>query len=84
MLVSSMFNSRVSYATILFVLVMVLIIIAKPNFLFIEEDASSATKGIRPFGVANPKSTIFSLGVVTVVIAIICMALITVIDIICK
>ena len=58
-------RQRIVYATAFYALLMTLVIAAKPSALF---DAD--TGDIRPFGVSRNDQTVFSLGVVTVVLAV--------------
>jgi hypothetical protein len=66
---------RVIYATLFFVLVMALILIAKPWPVF-ESDGT-----VTPFGVGE-RRTVFPLGVVTSVVAVLSMFTFTLIDVI--
>lgn len=70
-------NTRLIYATAFFILLISLIATTKPNLLF-ERDGS-----IKPFGIGEDK-TMFSFGVITVVIAILSFYFFCVIDVIFK
>lgn len=72
---NSFFNTRVIYATLFYVLLIVLIVISKPSILF-NIDGS-----IKPFGIGEEK-TMFSLGVFTVVISILSFYVFCLIDLI--
>lgn len=70
-------NTRIIYSIIFYILLIVLIIISRPSFLF---DASG---NLRPFGVdidGSGNKTMFSLGVFSVVIAIISFYIFCIID----
>lgn len=68
-------NNRVQYSILAYVLLISLIVIAKPPVLF-------DTKGnVKPFGIGEHK-TIFSLGVLTVTLSIVVFYIFAVIDII--
>jgi branched-subunit amino acid ABC-type transport system permease component len=72
-------SSRTVYATLLFVLVMILILIVKPYPLFDEKGDPA------PFGVGeNKENTLISLGVVTIIVAICSTFLFGMIDLVCK
>lgn len=71
----SIFNTRVLYALDIYLLVIILILVAKPAIFFKDKHT------IRPFGAGGPKEkTVFSLGIATAVIAIASYYLVTVID----
>ncbi len=70
-------NTRLIYATVFFVLLVSLIATVKPNLLF-EKDGR-----IKPFGIGDDK-TMFSFGVITVVLAILSFYFFCVIDVIFK
>lgn len=57
-------NSRIVYAILFYVLLIVLIMITKPSMMF-EADGN-----IKPFGVGDDK-TMFSVGVFSVVLAVV-------------
>ena len=68
-------NSRIIYAIIFYVLLIILIVIAKPSVMF-ELDGS-----IKPFGVGEDK-TMFSVGVFSVVLAIVSYYIFCLVDMI--
>jgi len=68
-------NQRVIYAVLFYILLIMLIIISKPSVLFTDEG------GIKPFGIGEDK-TMFSLGVFTVVLAILSFYIFCLIDLI--
>lgn len=70
-------NTRLIYATAFFVLLISLIATVKPNLLF-ERDGR-----VKPFGIGDDK-TMFSFGVITVVLAILSFYFFCVIDVIFK
>lgn len=70
-------NSRVVYSVLFYALLMILILTVKPSIMFTNN------KEIKQFGVSEEK-TMFSLGVFTVVIAIISFYTFCIIDIIFK
>lgn len=70
-------NTRLIYATAFFVLLISLIATVKPS-LFFERDGK-----IKPFGIGDDK-TMFSFGVITVVLAILSFYFFCVIDVIFK
>jgi hypothetical protein len=72
---SLLLSQRVVYATLFYVLVIMLVMVLKPTFIFDEYG------NIRPFGVGNDK-TLFSLGVITVATAILSFYLFCIIDLI--
>ena len=59
-----MFNSRVSLSVIVFILCMVLLFILKPKLSFDKNG------DIRKFGIINDNDTIYSVGVISIMIAI--------------
>jgi hypothetical protein len=71
----SFFNARIIYSVLFYILLIVLIIIAKPSVMF-ENDGS-----IKHFGIGEEK-TMFSLGVFTVVLAILSFYVFCLIDLI--
>ena len=81
-----MANARVFYATIFFILVMVLVFVVKPKPLFSE--AGPADKVVTPFGFdgntmkSTESATLFSLGVVTILVAVISMFIFGLIDVV--
>jgi hypothetical protein len=68
-------NSRIVYATLFYVLLVILIVLAKPSIIF-EKDGS-----IKPFGVGEDK-TMFSLGVFSIVLAIVSYYIFCLVDMI--
>lgn len=68
-------NHRTIYATLFYILVVVLIIVSKPEFAF------DSNNNIRAFGI-GPNKSIVSLGVVSCVLAILSFYAFTLIDII--
>jgi hypothetical protein len=71
----SFLNARIIYSVLFYVLLIVLIIIAKPSVMF-ESNGS-----IKRFGIGEEK-TMFSLGVFTVVLAILSFYIFCLIDLI--
>ena len=69
-------SPRVLYASIFFILVMVLIFIVKPKPLFDENG------NIHSFGLTSNDSTVMSLGVITVAVAVTSMAVFSMIDVV--
>ncbi len=67
---------RVVYSLLFYVLALCLIIVAKPSFMF-----DSTSKEPKPFGVGEGKS-LYSLGVVTVTLAIVSFYIFALIDMI--
>jgi hypothetical protein len=70
-----LFNQRTTYTTVFFVLIVTLIIVWKPSFMFTLEG------NVKPFGVGEHK-TIFSLGCLVISLAVISFYIFAVIDII--
>lgn len=68
-------NGRTIYAVLLFTLLMTLLYIMKPSIMYKDNNE------IKPFGI-NKKETILSLGVITVVCAIMSFYLFAIIDMI--
>ena len=68
-------NSRIIYSVNLFILLMALVYVSKPNIMFEKNDA------IRKFGI-NQKETILSLGVFTVLASILSFYIFSMIDLI--
>lgn len=68
-------NTRIIYAILFYILLIVLIIISRPSIMF-ESDGS-----IKQFGIGEEK-TMFSLGVFTVVLAILSFYIFCMIDLI--
>ena len=66
-------NHRVVYSIVFYILIIVLVIVSKPPFIF--------EKGqVKEFGI-GPDKTIFSLGVIVVALAIISFYIFAIIDI---
>jgi hypothetical protein len=70
-------NSRVVYSLMFFLLLMVLIVVSKPSMIFNREGS------LKQFGIGEEK-TMFSLGVLTVVLAILSFYTFCIIDIVFK
>lgn len=68
-----MYPARVVYSVLFFVLLMTLVIVARPRMLF-EPDGA-----VRLFGV-GPRRTVFPLGVVSAVVAVLSMYTFSLID----
>lgn len=68
-------NSRIVYALLFYILLIILVIVSKPSVMF-ERDGS-----IRPFGVGEDK-TMFSLGVFSIVFAILSFYIFCLVDMI--
>lgn len=68
-------NSRIVYALLFYILLIILVIVSKPSVMF-EKDGS-----IRPFGVGEEK-TMFSLGVFSIVFAILSFYIFCLVDMI--
>lgn len=68
-------NSRIVYALLFYILLIVLVIVSKPSVMF-ERDGS-----IKPFGVGDDK-TMFSLGVFSIVFAILSFYIFCLVDMI--
>ncbi len=68
-------NTRVIYAILFYILLIVLIIISRPSIMF-ESDGS-----IKQFGIGEEK-TMFSLGVFTVILAVVSFYIFCMIDLI--
>ena len=68
-------NGRIVYSILLFVLLMLLMYCMKPSMMFKRDDT------IKPFGI-NKNKTIMSLGVFTIVCAIVSFYLFAMIDLI--
>ena len=68
-------NSRIIYAVIFYILLVVLIVLAKPSVMF-EKDGT-----IKQFGIGEDK-TMFSLGVFSVVLAIVSYYIFCLVDMI--
>lgn len=73
----SMFNKRLLYALVLFVLIVTLIIVSKPCYIFDKHGYPI------PFGTGEGK-TILSLGVLVILVAYLSFFTINIIDIVCK
>ena len=72
-----MYPARVAYSALFFVLVMALVVVARPPYVF---DGAGRP---RPFGV-EPGATLLPLGVVTVVAAAGSMFVFSLIDLVCS
>lgn len=70
-----MLNQRIIYASLFYLLLIVLIIVTKPIVIFDERG------NVRPFGIGQQK-TIFSLGVVVVALSVISFYIFCIIDLI--
>jgi hypothetical protein len=68
-------NPRVIYSLMFYVLIMTLLMVSKPDIMFMKDGT------IKPFGVGTQK-TVFSFGVFTIVVAIASFYTFTLIDII--
>lgn len=68
-------STRIIYSILFYVLLIILIILAKPSVMF-ENDGS-----LKPFGIGDDK-TMFSLGVFTVVLAVLSFYVFCMIDLI--
>lgn len=68
-------NTRIVYSVIFYVMLMTLLVIAKPNSIFDRDGC------IRPFGVGEDK-TLFSMGVYAVVLAVMSFYVFCVIDLV--
>jgi len=71
-----MLNSRVSYSIIVFILCMIILFIVKPKLAF-DQDGN-----IRKFGVQSKTDTIYSIGVVSIVLSIIIFYMFCLIDLV--
>lgn len=71
---------RVVYSILFYVLALCLIIVAKPSFIF-DTTSKEACKKPKPFGVGEGKS-LYSLGVVTVALAVVSFYIFALIDMI--
>ena len=69
-----MFNSRVSFSIIVFILSMILLFIVRPKIAFDENG------DIRKFGVLSKKDTIYSIGVLSITMAVIIFYIFCLID----
>lgn len=70
-------NSRVVYSVLFYILVMTLILIAKPSLMFDKKGE------VKRFGIGDDK-TMFSVGVLTALLAIISFYIFCIIDIVFK
>jgi len=68
-------NSRIIYAILFYVLLIILIVSAKPSIIF-ESDGS-----IKPFGIGEEK-TMFSMGTFTVVLALVSYYIFCLVDLV--
>jgi hypothetical protein len=71
-----MFNSRISYSIIVFILSMIILFIVKPKLAF-DQDGN-----IRKFGVQSKTDTIYSIGVFSIVMSIIIFYMFCLIDLV--
>lgn len=71
---TQLFNHRSMYSVIFYVLIIVLIIVSKPSFIFDERGH------VRGFGLGS-QQTVFSLGVLVVALAIVAYYIFAMIDI---
>lgn len=71
-----MLNSRVSYSIIVFILSMIILFIVKPKIAFDKNG------DIRKFGVQSKTDTIYSIGVLSIVLSIIIFYMFCLIDLI--
>lgn len=71
-----MFNSRVSYSIIVFILSMIILFIVKPKIAF-DGDGN-----IKKFGVHSKTDTIYSIGVLSIVLSIIIFYMFCLIDLV--
>ncbi len=71
-----LFNSRVSYSIIVFIMSMILLFITKPKLAF-EKDGS-----LKFFGISQKKDTIYSVGVLSVVLSLMIFYFFCMIDLI--
>lgn len=67
---------RIIYSILFYVLLMILVVLAKPSFLF-----TNNSHELKPFGIGDQK-TMFSFGVVAVIMAIVSFYLFAIIDMI--
>lgn len=68
---------RIIYSVLFYVLLMILVVLSKPSFIFKENNGAE----LKPFGIGADK-TMFSFGVFAVVMAIVSFYLFAVIDMI--
>lgn len=71
-----LFKSRVSYSIIVFIMSMILIFITKPKLAF-EKDGT-----LKSFGIAKKSDTVYSVGVLSITLAIIIFYFFCMIDLI--
>lgn len=72
-----MFVPRVAYSILFYVMAMAIVLVSKPTLMF-----DATTSNVRPFGL-GPGRTLFSLGAVTVALAIMSFYIFALIDAIC-
>jgi hypothetical protein len=72
----NLFNQRTTYTVLFYILVILLIIISKPSFIFNDQGL------IKPFGVGGDDKTIVSLGVMVVVLSIVSFYMFACIDVV--
>lgn len=70
------FQSRISYSLVVFTMSMILVFLTKPSIAFNHDG------DIKTFGVSDKSDTIYSVGVVTVTLAIVVFYLFCMIDLI--
>ena len=70
-------NTRIVYSILFYILLMILILLAKPSVMFDSDN------NIKIFGTGNDK-TMFSFGVFSVIVAIISFYIFSMIDLICN
>lgn len=71
-----LFNSRVSYSIIVFIMSMILLFITKPKLAF-ENDGS-----LKSFGISQKKDTVYSVGVISVLLSLMIFYFFCMIDLI--
>lgn len=69
-------NHRTVYATLFYILSIVLVMLAKPQLVFDQEG------NVKQFGVGGTNKTIISLGVINGVLALVSFYIFTIIDVI--
>ena len=72
---SGLVNTRIIYSILFYILLIILIIIAKPSLMF-DEDGH-----LKTFGIGEEK-TMFSLGVLTVILALLSFYIFCLIDLV--
>jgi hypothetical protein len=71
-----LFNSRVSYSIIVFIMSMILLFITRPKLAF-ENDGS-----LKSFGIFQKKDTVYSVGVISVLLSLMIFYFFCMIDLI--